>query len=165
MSRLTRDGTTEPVSRDQFLRRERRPGDVHFSCLAGHKQSWQPYPVDPHSAICDDHACIHTYKDGGWGYDVPMAPSISILHFFTIDYRTWCSYLCISSALTEVSRNQHSVVMNLPGQYSTISAHHYKINMSHDDAFLCLALPCLPQPQINYPEKKVKTVQKNRLNY
>ena len=27
---------------------------------ADHEQDWQPYPVDPHSAICDDHTYIHT---------------------------------------------------------------------------------------------------------
>ena len=30
MSRLTRDGTAEPVSRDQILRRERSQGIIHF---------------------------------------------------------------------------------------------------------------------------------------
>ena len=30
MSRLTRDGTAEPVSRDQILRRERGQGNIHF---------------------------------------------------------------------------------------------------------------------------------------
>ena len=28
---------------------------------ADHEQDWQPYPVDPNSAICDDHTYIHTY--------------------------------------------------------------------------------------------------------
>ena len=31
MSRLTRDGTAEPVSRDQILRRERGQGKKHIS--------------------------------------------------------------------------------------------------------------------------------------
>ena len=61
MSRLTRDGTAEPVSRDQILRHARGQGSIHFSCSADHEQDWQPYPVDPYSAICDDHAYIHTY--------------------------------------------------------------------------------------------------------
>ena len=61
MSRLTRDGTAEPVSRDQNLRHARGQGDVHFPCSADHEQDWQPYPVDPYSAICDDHTYIHTY--------------------------------------------------------------------------------------------------------
>ena len=61
MSRLTRDGTAEPVSRDQILRRERGQGNINFPCSADHKQDWQPYPVDPYSAICDDHTYIHTY--------------------------------------------------------------------------------------------------------
>ena len=31
-----------------------------FYCSADHEQDWQPYPVDPYSAICDDH--IHTHQ-------------------------------------------------------------------------------------------------------
>ena len=34
MSRLTRDGTAEPVSRDQILRHEREQGNIHFPCSA-----------------------------------------------------------------------------------------------------------------------------------
>ena len=47
MSRLTRDGTGEPVSRDQILRRELGQENFHFPCSADHEQDWQPYPVDP----------------------------------------------------------------------------------------------------------------------
>ena len=61
MSKLTRDGTAEPVSRDQILRHARGQGNVYFPCSADHEQDWQPYPVDPYSAICDDHTYIHTY--------------------------------------------------------------------------------------------------------
>ena len=61
MSRLTRDGTAEPVSRDPFLRHARGQGNIHFPCSADHEQDWQPYSVDPYSAICDDHTYIHTY--------------------------------------------------------------------------------------------------------
>ena len=61
MSRLTRDGTAEPISRDQILRHARGQGNIHFPCSADHEQDWQPYPVDPYSAICDYHTYIHTY--------------------------------------------------------------------------------------------------------
>ena len=61
MSRLTRDGTAEPVSRDQILRHARGQGNINFPCSVDHEQDWQPYPVDPYSAICDDHTYIHTY--------------------------------------------------------------------------------------------------------
>ena len=55
MSRLTRDGTAEPVSREQILRRERRQGNIVFPCSADHVQGWQPYPVDPYSCyMCND---------------------------------------------------------------------------------------------------------------
>ena len=46
MSKLTRDGTAEPVSRDQILRRERGQRVIHFPCSAAdHEQDWQPCPV------------------------------------------------------------------------------------------------------------------------
>ena len=48
-----RDG--KPVSRDQILRRERGQENVYFLFSADHEQDWQPYPVDPYSAISDDH--------------------------------------------------------------------------------------------------------------
>ena len=49
MSRLTRDGTPEPISRDQIFRREREQGSIDIPCSADHEQDWQPYPVDPYS--------------------------------------------------------------------------------------------------------------------
>ena len=58
ISRLTRDGTAEPVSRDQILRHARGQGNIHFPCSADHEEDWQPFPVDPYSAICDDHTYI-----------------------------------------------------------------------------------------------------------
>ena len=36
-------------------------GEYYFPCSADHEQDWQLYPVDPYSAICDDHTYIHTY--------------------------------------------------------------------------------------------------------
>ena len=51
-SELTRDGRAGPASRDQILRHDRGQGDISFPCLADqHEQDWQPYPVDPYSAI------------------------------------------------------------------------------------------------------------------
>ena len=65
MSRLTWDGTAEPVSRDQILRREREQGNIHFPCSADHVQDWQPYPVDPYSCyMCDTY--IHAPHRAYW---------------------------------------------------------------------------------------------------
>ena len=36
MSRLTRDGTAEPVSHDQILRRGRGQGNIHFPFSVDH---------------------------------------------------------------------------------------------------------------------------------
>ena len=68
MSRLTRDGTTKPVSRDQILRRERGQVNIHFPCSADHEQDCQPYPVDPYSCYVCDHfqvpytSYLHQYE-------------------------------------------------------------------------------------------------------
>ena len=46
MSKLRRDRTAEPVSRDQILRHERGQRIIHLPCLAAdHEQDWQPCPV------------------------------------------------------------------------------------------------------------------------
>ena len=55
MSRLTRDGTGEPVLRDQIFRRERGQRNINFPCSADHEQDWQPYPIDPYSCYMRDH--------------------------------------------------------------------------------------------------------------
>ena len=53
MSRLTRDGTAEPVSRDQILRRERGQGNINFPCSsADHEQDWQPHAVELCEPLC-----------------------------------------------------------------------------------------------------------------
>ena len=73
-----RDGTAEPVSRDQILRRERGQGKIFIFCSVSddYEHDWQPYyPVDSYScymwsilallAICDDHVPhthIHTQQ-------------------------------------------------------------------------------------------------------
>ena len=57
---LTRDGSAEPISRNQTLRHVRGEGNIHFPCLADHEQECQIYSVDPYSAGCDDHTYIHT---------------------------------------------------------------------------------------------------------
>ena len=85
MSRLTRDGTAEPVSRDQILRHARGQRNIHFPCSADHKEDWQPYPVDPYPAICDGHTYIHTYihntyipsvaPDQRFSYQLSLTPS------------------------------------------------------------------------------------------
>ena len=54
-------GFSENTHDDQILSHARGQGNVHFPCSADHEQDWQPYPVDPYSAICDDHTYIHTY--------------------------------------------------------------------------------------------------------
>ena len=59
MSKLTRDGTAEPVSRDQILRRERGQRIIHFPCSAAdHEQDWQPCPV---VRVIHTNIVLHTH--------------------------------------------------------------------------------------------------------
>ena len=83
MSRLTRNGTAETVSRDQILRHERGQGKIHFSCSADHVQDRQPYPVDPYSCYMCDHTYIgHTESEDNhnlrfsMGFVTPLYTSI-----------------------------------------------------------------------------------------
>ena len=61
ISRLTRDGTAEPVSRGQIFRHVREQGNINFPCSADHEQIWKPYPVHPYSAYRLYVMTIHTY--------------------------------------------------------------------------------------------------------
>ena len=54
MSRLTRDGTVEAVSRDEINRSERGQGNTNFSWSRIGNLTWLILTL----AICDDH----TYK-------------------------------------------------------------------------------------------------------
>ena len=64
MSRLTRDGAVEPVSRAQLHRRERGQGNIYFPCSANHEQVGNLTRLIHTLAICDDHTYIHTYMLG-----------------------------------------------------------------------------------------------------
>ena len=88
MSSLNRDGTAEPVSRDQILRRERRQRNIHSPCSAGHERDWQPYLVDPSAAICDDHTATPVVqliisKPSDVGTRVPISAQSHELRFFS----------------------------------------------------------------------------------
>ena len=37
-------------------------GILIFPVQIDHEQYWQPYPVDPYSAICDDNTSKHTHS-------------------------------------------------------------------------------------------------------
>ena len=71
MSRLTRDGTAETISRDQIFRRERRQGNMNFPCSADHEQVWQPCPVDSYCYKCD-----HTQDSRGGELPIPTVACI-----------------------------------------------------------------------------------------
>ena len=78
MSRLTRVGTAEAVSREQILRRERGQGNAIFifPCSADHEQDWQPYPIDPYSAVC---VTIHGVQSRSWSAEQGMyGPGVTI---------------------------------------------------------------------------------------
>ena len=39
-------------------------GTGEIPCSADHEQDWQPYPVDPYSALCDDHTHTYIHTEG-----------------------------------------------------------------------------------------------------
>ena len=77
MRRLTRDGTAEPVSRDQILRHTRGQGNIIFPVQLTTSKIGNLNPVDPYSAICDDHTYIHTSRGhtGGRSHRIFHPPS------------------------------------------------------------------------------------------
>ena len=51
--RLPRGATAKPVSRETEFSGANGDREIFsFLCSADHDQDWQPYPVDPYSAIC-----------------------------------------------------------------------------------------------------------------
>ena len=70
MNRLTRDGRPNPSRGTKFSGANNEDREimsifpVHFPCSADHEQDWQPYLVDPYSAICDDHTYILVHYYG-----------------------------------------------------------------------------------------------------
>ena len=61
MSRLTRDGTTEPVSRDQILRHAGDRGIFIFSVQLTTTSRIGDLTQLIHTLLYDDHTYIHTY--------------------------------------------------------------------------------------------------------
>ena len=106
MSRLTRDGTAEPVSRDQIPRHARGQGNLHFPCSADHEQDWQPYPVDPYSAICDDHTYtyIHTY----FGYTHRLTKFAQ--QFRLIILMSYCTVLYLYNSIQRQQRIEKLII-------------------------------------------------------
>ena len=66
MSRLPRDGTAEPVSRDQIPRREREQGNIYFLCSADHEQDWQFTRLILTFAMC----VTYIHNNGGFYPDI-----------------------------------------------------------------------------------------------
>ena len=138
MSRLTRDGTAEPVSRDQILRHARGQGNINFPCSAEHEQDWRPYPVDPYS--CHNVMTIHTYI---YIYYYIRLSHFFSFFFFNLTYSRWTSSLpsCLwslrifpslpGSRLTIFYRDASSALLQLVNQwlnftYSRSHAFRYK---------------------------------------
>ena len=67
---MPRDGITEPVSRDQILRRERGQGKIIFPVELTTSSIDSLAWLIHYFAICDDHTYMHTYMtfSGGTVY-------------------------------------------------------------------------------------------------
>ena len=117
MSKLTRDGTAEPVSRNQILWRERGQRIIHFPCSAAdHEQDWQPCPVVRaiHTNIVLHTCCSYTY----------------IYIYIYI-------YACYTTTVNR-ARMYMSPIKNIPGIYtnrnsSTVPVHIYVLTTDTAD--------------------------------
>ena len=107
MNRLTQDGTANPVSRDQILRYVRGQGNIHFPCSADHEKDWQPYPVDPYSAICDDHTYLFFFS-----------PLISLIADGPHHYHPACGHKGFSH-LSPVQALQFFIAMQVQLSYNS----------------------------------------------
>ena len=82
MSRLARDGTVEPVSRDQILRRERGQGrSVIFPCSADQSSIGNLTRLICTLDTCDGHGYIYTVDS--W-YSSVIAQYFQLTHFIPI---------------------------------------------------------------------------------
>ena len=102
MSRLTRDGTAEPVSRDQILRGVRGQGNIHFPCSADHVQDWQPYPRLIHALlyVTTIHTTlIHTT------YSAHSARAVGLIRRHSSCWRSAVSVVGRQSLKSEEQRN------------------------------------------------------------
>ena len=122
MSRLTRDGTAEPVSRDQILRHVRGQGNIHFPLSADYEQDWQPYPVDPYSGIFDEHTYIHAYSRVciHWTYS-PVEYNVQTPRFLGFQY------ICATTYNRGMSQDMifNRVELAQPDEYSWPAAPYH----------------------------------------
>ena len=103
MSRLTRDGTAEPVSRDQILRRERGQVNIHVPCSADHEQDWQPYSVEPYSC----YVCDHTYMQ--WHIVLnPQSPYTCAAAFINLYHQSLIRASCNFKVFHRNSNNDNN---------------------------------------------------------
>ena len=110
MSRLARDETAKPVSRNQIFRRER--GKEIFPWSADHVNRIGNLPVDLYSAICDDNNnnnCCSVYSQlppvigaPSWGYRGRG-------FFFPVDYGS------VGVQLTRLRRLNQGALTSIPG--------------------------------------------------
>ena len=155
MSRLARDGTAEPVSRDQLLRRERGQGNIHFPCSADHDQDGQPYPVDPHSFyMCGHIIYIYIYNISYVSNQADFFNrycSPTVCHIFCKNHHIvqaavatkMCHDCSIKSAPPTMDRVFWSAMMMYGHTYSKTMDQPGKVPSSAEN-FATFLLQCLP---------------------
>ena len=117
MGRLTRDGTTEPLSRDQILRRELGQGVINFPCSADRQQDWQIYPIDPYSCYMCEHTYIHTIFDSRMPGLYPIAYRATLPAFFMRlplgCFYCMCVFVCVFYFIATMSFAGYFLVSSL----------------------------------------------------
>ena len=93
MNRLARDGTAQPISRDQILRHERGQRNIHIPCSADHEKDCQPsYPVG-YILLCVLRPYIHTYIDRlMYASHCPLS---ILIYIFLVQWVCACVCVCV----------------------------------------------------------------------
>ena len=130
MSRLTRDGTAESVSRDQILRRERGQGNIHFPCSANHVQDWQTYPVDSYFCYKCDHTYIYTYIHTCTSYSVwkyRLYKQATVHGVYRLYIQATVYRLCIQATLYRVYLLYKQATVYLYRLYIQATVYEYRL--------------------------------------
>ena len=133
ISRLTRDGIAETVSRDQLLRHERGQRIIHFSCSA----SWSR-PRLATLPCCDSHTYKEFYNNG------TVAPFVIILYLSHSDTETRANRAAESTARRE-RRRAHAAAKRYQYIMYIVSGKYYHLMISSNNSSNLHALTEFPK--------------------
>ena len=126
------DGTAEPFSQDQILRREQGQGKNNFPCSADHEQDWQSHTRLIHSAMI----AIHAYM---WNSALPNADVAGVTatpHNCSYTYTQYPVNCSCTYTYTQLLLHLHSIAANNSDDSSTTDT------ATTASGYRSCALPC-----------------------